>query len=205
MKTAPKQARSRETIETILSVTGDLLEEVGFERLSTNMVSERANLTPPALYRYFPNKYALLKELTSRLVTMQYEAVLEWIDEGGLVSANVDEAIANNLAIQRTTTSITRDFPGSLWIMRAIRAVPLLRDVRIQFRDKVAERVYDELLAQYPKAPKDKLRIGTIMSTELMNDAIAMVLEEARTKEEEEAIHGEVCRMVSVYYAEILL
>ena len=30
--------------------------EVGIERLSTNLVCERAGLTPPALYRYYPNK-----------------------------------------------------------------------------------------------------------------------------------------------------
>ena len=44
------------------------VSDVGIERLSTNLVCERAGLTPPALYRYFPNKYALLSELGQRLM-----------------------------------------------------------------------------------------------------------------------------------------
>lgn len=40
---------------------------------------ERAGLTPPALYRYFPNKYALLSESGQRLMQRQNERVDHWI------------------------------------------------------------------------------------------------------------------------------
>ena len=62
-KTLPRQGRAQETFERILAITADLLSEVGIERLSTNLICERAGLTPPALYRYFPNKYAVLHAL----------------------------------------------------------------------------------------------------------------------------------------------
>ena len=62
-KKQPAQQRATETFERILEVTAQTLADVGIERLSTNLVCERAGLTPPALYRYFPNKYALLSEL----------------------------------------------------------------------------------------------------------------------------------------------
>ncbi|WP_445380862.1 TetR/AcrR family transcriptional regulator, partial [Pseudomonas syringae] len=52
--------------------------EVGIERLSTNLVCERAGLTPPALYRYFPNKYALLTVLGERLLEKQNERIDHW-------------------------------------------------------------------------------------------------------------------------------
>ena len=77
----PAQQRSSETYERILAVTAETLAEIGFERLSTNIVCERAGLTPPALYRYFPNKYALLYELGRRL--MQRQNALSRAGSGG--------------------------------------------------------------------------------------------------------------------------
>ena len=59
-KALPRQGRAQETYERLLGVAADLLGEVGIERLSTNLICDRAGLTPPAFYRYFPNKYALL-------------------------------------------------------------------------------------------------------------------------------------------------
>ena len=46
---------------------GALLAEVGIERISTNMIAARAGLTPPALYRYFADKYAVLEALADDL------------------------------------------------------------------------------------------------------------------------------------------
>ena len=60
-----------------------MLEEVGFERLSTNMICKRAGLTPPALYRYFPNKYAVLKELGERRFQREAE-VASRLDHPGI-------------------------------------------------------------------------------------------------------------------------
>ena len=53
-KAQPLQERSRQTYEAILAAAAQLLEEVGIDSLSTNMICARANLTRPALYRYFP-------------------------------------------------------------------------------------------------------------------------------------------------------
>ncbi|WP_066213171.1 helix-turn-helix domain-containing protein [Blastomonas sp. CCH5-A3] len=73
------QDRARATYEQIIQATGELLPEVGIERLSTNMIAERAGLTPPALYRYFPNKYAILSEMGRRLITAENETVEQWL------------------------------------------------------------------------------------------------------------------------------
>src|ERR1700737_3300178 len=83
-KLQPTQARGQDTYEIVLATAGEMLRDMGFEQLTTNAICERAGLTPPALYRYFPNKYAILKELGDRLMIAQDELVLEWIDRGGL-------------------------------------------------------------------------------------------------------------------------
>src|SRR6195952_4657375 len=77
-KRAPTQTRALETCERILDAAANLLGEVGIERLSTNLVCERAGLSPPALYRYYPNKYAVLAELGVRLMMSQNELLEKW-------------------------------------------------------------------------------------------------------------------------------
>src|ERR1035437_6217234 len=78
-KKQPTQQRSTQPFELILQRTAEVLADVGIERLSTNLVCERAGLSPPALYRYFPNKYALLSELGQRLMQRQNELIPRWI------------------------------------------------------------------------------------------------------------------------------
>ena len=69
-----------QTYERLLDVAGELLGEVGIERISTNLICARAGMTPPALYRYFKDKYAVLEALGRRLMDRQDEALFAWVD-----------------------------------------------------------------------------------------------------------------------------
>jgi AcrR family transcriptional regulator len=197
-KTIPLQERSRQTYESILAAAAALLEEVGVERLSTNLICKRAQLTPPALYRYFPNKYALLQELGSRLMQAQDEAVFAWIDAGGLDTATPEAAFASNLAIQTRVTDITRAQPGALWILRALRAVPALRAVRIASRGRVADRLLAALTRRYPNAHAAELRRTVRLNLELAYAVTEMVLEEP--DQEPDAITADFSRLIVGYY-----
>ncbi len=119
----PVQNRAGATVEKILKATGDVLVSVGIERLSTNLVCSQAGVSPPALYRYFPDKYALLEELGLRLMASQ-NALLE-LDE--IDFANLPESLYRVLLAQY---EITIRQPAGTAIMRALRAVPRLSDVR---------------------------------------------------------------------------
>lgn len=82
-KIQPRQKRAKATYERLLDVAARLLEEEGVERISTNMIAERAGVTVPALYRYFPNKYAVLRALGDRLMERQNEVAMTWLSEQG--------------------------------------------------------------------------------------------------------------------------
>ena len=112
---APHQKRSQQTVELILATAAELLEESGFENLSTNAICRRAGLTPPALYRYFPNKYAVLKELGERLMERQNRVLVseDWM----MTDLNALQAqMADMLA---KTIEVTRQTPAGVWILRA--------------------------------------------------------------------------------------
>ncbi|ACG78516.1 transcriptional regulator, TetR family [Phenylobacterium zucineum HLK1] len=194
----PSQSRARNTYEAVLTTAGELLGEVGFERLSTNLVCERAGMTPPALYRYFPNKYAILSALARRLMEAQDEAVFAWVQAGGLQAASLQENVEKNARMQQEVNEITRRSPGGVWIMRALRAVPLLRDIRIESRDKVAAHISAQLTAIYPHVPEAELFRAARLTTEMMYAATEMVLEDPA--EDEARINEDVCWMVVLHY-----
>ncbi len=130
-----------------------MLDEVGFERLSTNLVCQHAGLTPPAIYRYFPNKYALLSELGQRLMDEQNAALAPYI-ERVLQDDEPAEAVFESISEQ---LEIAERMPGGRWILRALHATPALCDIRTRSHDLVAEQLADAILAQYPDNDRQKV------------------------------------------------
>ena len=99
-KNRPQQQRAIRTYEAILSATGELLCEVGLERVSTNNIAERAGVTVPALYRYFPNKYAVLNALGARLMDAQNEVFARW--QRRYITGKPSQAMLDNIRFSYT-------------------------------------------------------------------------------------------------------
>lgn len=203
-KTRPSQDRSQETFELILRTTGLLLEDQGFEQLSTNLICRRAGLTPPALYRYFPNKYAILKELGDRLMRAQDEVSVGWLQarrESRSHGADIDLRVRNAVAIQTRILEVTRAFPGGLAITRALRAVPMLKDVRLKSRDAVAEVQARAFARAYPDIPEQDLMRCSRLCIEMLYSSMEMVLEEPG--DDGPALIEDACRAVALYMQDL--
>lgn len=56
----PRQARSRVTVDAIVTATTQLLVSRGLDELTTAAVAERAGVSVGTLYQYFPNKQSLV-------------------------------------------------------------------------------------------------------------------------------------------------
>jgi AcrR family transcriptional regulator len=63
---SPRQARSKVTVEAILTAAAQVLIELGYEGATTGRVAERAGVSIGSLYQYFPNKEALIAALIER-------------------------------------------------------------------------------------------------------------------------------------------
>jgi AcrR family transcriptional regulator len=176
-KIMPTQQRATETFERILDVAAATLEEVGFERLSTNMICERAGLTPPALYRYFPNKYAILCELGERLMVKQDALIDQWIHPQVLAGGPVAlEAALKGLIVQ--TYQVTHDTVGGIWIMRAIRAVPMLQQVRLKSHARVTQAQAAMIGQALPMVPAQEIVVVCRVVANLVHASVEMLLEE---------------------------
>jgi AcrR family transcriptional regulator len=62
----PRQQRSQEMVERIVTAARDMLNEQEFKGLTTNAIAQKAGLSVGSLYQYFPNKEAILLELVQR-------------------------------------------------------------------------------------------------------------------------------------------
>lgn len=59
----PTQARSQERFDRVLEAGSALIGERGLEPITMTDIAERAGMALTALYRYFPNKGAIVREL----------------------------------------------------------------------------------------------------------------------------------------------
>lgn len=196
-KTEPSQDRAKTTFENILTMTGELLIDVGFERLTTNLVCKRAGITPPALYRYFPNKYAILHALGERLMAAQDEIVFEWMTSGGLDAASFEETVSKIRDLMDQVIRVTKTVPGGVWVVRVMRVVPILREVRLKSRDLVVGELFNAMRTSFPHIDERRLRIATTVATETLTAATEFAIDEP---EREAEIAAEACYLVASYF-----
>ena len=174
----PQQDRARQTRERLLDVAGELLAEVGIERISTNMIAARAGLTPPALYRYFGDKYAVLEALGRRLMERQNAVLDAWLARHGPagiagIADHIDELLSENAAV-------TRAEPGAVWILRSLHASPQLVHVRLESHRHVAGRLTDAYLPSLPGIDRDTLWPRLRLAVEIGFAVDEMLYEEDR-------------------------
>jgi AcrR family transcriptional regulator len=62
LRATPRQDRSRFSVEAILEAATQILESDGETGFNTNAIAARAGVSIGALYRYFPDKRAILFE-----------------------------------------------------------------------------------------------------------------------------------------------
>jgi AcrR family transcriptional regulator len=101
----PVQGRSVARVNRMLDACAQLVDEVGYDGLTTTLLAERAGVAIGSVYRFFPDKRAIVQALTlrnleaylQRLSTrLQQEKSTHW---WGAVDAAIDEYIA----MHRTT------------------------------------------------------------------------------------------------------
>ncbi|MET9436577.1 TetR/AcrR family transcriptional regulator [Streptomyces sp. NPDC006551] len=100
MRRTPVQQRSADRLARILDACAELLDETGYEQLSTRAVAVRAGVPIGSVYRFFGNKRAMAAALAHRnldryaaRITARL-AVLPAVDAHAAIDTVLDEYIA---------------------------------------------------------------------------------------------------------------
>ncbi|MFG2056165.1 TetR/AcrR family transcriptional regulator [Micromonospora sp. NPDC048930] len=83
----------------MLDTCGGLIDEIGYDRLTTTMIAERAGIAIGSLYQFFPDKRAIAQALLLRSLNTYTQRLNERLADDGLthwwdgVAAAIDEYI----------------------------------------------------------------------------------------------------------------
>ena len=81
LRKQPVQQRSAKRVEQMLEACAALIDEVGYDGVTTTLIAERAGVAVGSLYQFFPDKRAVVQALTKRNLdhfTAEIERKLDW-------------------------------------------------------------------------------------------------------------------------------
>lgn len=94
LRRRPVQQRSAQRVERMLEACATLIDELGYDGVTTTLIADRAGVAVGSLYQFFPDKRAVVQALTARnldrfmddIVARLSKATLEhWWDAVDLV------------------------------------------------------------------------------------------------------------------------
>jgi AcrR family transcriptional regulator len=80
IRVEPIQQRSAARLTALLDAAAEVVDEVGFDRITTAMVAERAGASIGTVYRYYPDRVAVLNALRDRADQRFRERVILELD-----------------------------------------------------------------------------------------------------------------------------
>ena len=170
----PQQERGRAAVSAILSATSELLEEAGFDSLTTIAIAERAGVNIATLYRYYPNKFAIVRELAEGLEDERSGASVRALST---LASNQDWKAPVRAAIE-AVAQLRVDRPGARAIRRALQSSPALWDLDHEVVVRTADAIGPFLREVNPKLGEQQSRdialvvVSTVTSLlDLTNDA----------------------------------
>ncbi len=83
LRRQPVQQRSAKRVEQMLDASAALIDELGYDALTTTLIAKRAGVAVGSLYQFFPDKRAVVQALTQRNLERFVAAVNERLTQLG--------------------------------------------------------------------------------------------------------------------------
>jgi AcrR family transcriptional regulator len=195
LRRAPVQRRSAERLTRILDACADLLDEVGYDALSTRAVALRAGVPIGSVYRFFGNKRQMVDALAQRNLERYSERVTERLGDGGSGDwrAAMDAVLDEYLAMKRTAPGFSLVDFGNQIPVGARHAEP---------NHRVADRLTDLLSGYLGRTPDDDLRRTFLIAVETADTLVHLAFRV--DPQGDEAIIAETRELLRAYLARVL-
>jgi AcrR family transcriptional regulator len=193
VRTEPTQRRSTQRLDALLDAAAEIVDETGFERLTTQMVAERAGASIGTVYRYFPDRVAVVQALRERSIRRFRERVAD-----DMARAEIEtwwDVV--NVALE-ACAALYRDEPG-FTVVHAGRRETADGDVEPEFAHRMAQLIEAEFEVDGDAAElRFRLGVAIELGDALINRAFQ------RDAAGDERYLSEAKRLVRDYLAEHL-
>ncbi|MEU5533844.1 TetR/AcrR family transcriptional regulator [Streptomyces sp. NPDC020362] len=207
LRRAPVQRRSAERLTRILDACADLLDEVGYDALSTRAVALRAEVPIGSVYRFFGNKRQMCDALAQRNLERYTERVRERLKRarggdasrgsdagsGGGWRAAMDAVLDEYLDMKRTAPGFSLVDFGNQIPVGARQAGPNTR---------VAERLTDLLSGYLDRTPDEELARVFLVAVESADTLVQLAFRV--DPQGDEAIIRETRELLRAYLGRVL-
>ncbi len=192
-----KQQRSLDRTQQIMQVTSQLLDEVGFDDLTTILITKRLGISVGSLYHYFPNKQAILYAIAENWLK-RWNRVLEDISTSPIEYDDLEGFVTT---LNNTFLLVYREQKGILPLIQAMYAVPELRELDEQHDITVTKYLssfFKNIGVSQP--PKARVRIASCY-LEVVHAMLMLVLEQspANAKKTLSDLNTICCRLLEKY------
>ena len=196
---AHRQKRGILRVEEILHAAGALFAEVGYDRVTTNMIAARAGISAGSLYQFFPNKEAIAQALAAD-ATARLHQVYDTVLAPEIITLPLPEFINTFIDL---LVAFNQSNPGYLALeLAATLSSPLVLILADLHRGIVARQ--DTMLAVlWPQSTAEQRRLPLLVSYRLFLALLPLVLqgdeEQQRTivREIKDVLYGYVNPLVS--------
>lgn len=192
MRKAPRQARSRVTVEAILVAGARILSDEGWAGFTTNKVAERAGVSIGSLYQYFPDKLSLVDAIRRRHLE-DCIAVMRNIRAGAASLTEFATKLVNAMTAAHSL------YPGlHRVLLDEAPSSEEYRDPSSAFEIEYLSH-YAEAIALYRRSPRNQA--SSAAAARVMSDAIDGVIHNAarRGTLTDAATQTELIRMICLY------
>ncbi|MFD0438545.1 TetR family transcriptional regulator [Streptomyces chartreusis] len=194
LRRAPVQRRSAERLTRILDACADLLDEVGYDDLSTRAVAQRAGVPIGSVYRFFGNKRQMADALAQRNLERYTARVTERLEgaDGGGWRVAMDAVLDEYIAMKRTAPGFSLvDFGNQIPV--GTRGEP---------NHRVADRLTELLSGYLDREPDEDLRRTFLVSVETADTLVHLAFRVA--PEGDDRILEEARELLRAYLARVL-
>ncbi len=156
----PKQSRSQETFKSIREAAANLFEAKGYEQTTTHQIAGEAGVSVGALYRYFADKKAIVKELYQREISDLRTMVLSEFSITDLVGHDMGKLVRKTVAL---AFKVYSQRPGLRRVLgEQSRKIPELQAIRRAQESEVHQAVC-QILAVVPSVKLPDPEVGAYL------------------------------------------
>ncbi|MGP3984732.1 TetR/AcrR family transcriptional regulator [Streptomyces sp. KR80] len=199
LRRKPVQQRSADRLARILDACAEVLDETGYEGLSTRAVAQRAGVPIGSVYRFFSNKRAMADALAHRNLDVYIERVQEQVDADRLgVDPPLDWRRAIDIVLD-VYIGMKQDMPGFALLDFSVPS-PTERDGGANHL--VAQRLCDLLAGPLGRAPDAELQRTFLIGVEAADALLQLAFR--TTPAGDQLIIRETKELLRAYLARIL-